>query len=75
MGSRGVSGAEFAGVGVQFAAAILLFLWLGQWVDRRFGTTPIFLIIGVFTGAGGGFYSMYRRLMAAQRDRAARKER
>ena len=66
-GQGGLSGAEFAGVGVQFAASILLFLWVGQWLDRRFGTAPWGLIIGVFTGAGGAFYAMHRKLMAAQR--------
>ncbi len=66
-GQDGPSGAEFAGVGVQFAASILLFLWLGQWVDTRLGTTPWGVLLGVFTGAGGAFYAIYRKLMAAQR--------
>ncbi len=74
-GHDGPTGAEFAGIGVQFAASILLFLWLGQWVDKRIGTAPWGLIIGVFTGAGGAFYAMYRKLMAAQRaDDARRKQ-
>lgn len=62
-----MSAAEFAGIGVQLALAIVLFLFVGQWLDRRLGTAPVFLIIGVFAGAAGGFYSMYRKLMAAQR--------
>ncbi|MBI2796232.1 MAG: AtpZ/AtpI family protein [Gemmatimonadetes bacterium] len=66
-GSGGVSASRFAGVGIQFAASILLFLWLGQWVDGKLGTGPWGLIVGVFTGAGGAFYSMYRGLMAAER--------
>ncbi|HUO51581.1 MAG TPA: AtpZ/AtpI family protein [Gemmatimonadaceae bacterium] len=57
------SGMEFAGVGLQFAAAILLFLYVGKWVDGKLGTAPLFLIVGVFVGAGGGFYSMYRKLV------------
>lgn len=62
-----MSAAELAGAGVQFALAIVLFLFVGQWLDRRLGTAPLFLILGVFAGAGGGFYSMYRKLTAAQR--------
>ncbi len=70
----GPSGAEFAGVGLQFAISILLFVFLGQWLDRRLGTAPWCLMVGVFLGAGASFYSMYRKLMAAQaRDDAARK--
>jgi F0F1-type ATP synthase assembly protein I len=55
-------GLEFAGVGFQFVAAILLFLYLGKWLDAKLGTAPWLLITGVFVGAGGGFYSMYRKL-------------
>jgi F0F1-type ATP synthase assembly protein I len=51
---------------MQFVVALLLFLYLGQWVDRRLGTSPVFLLIGIFVGAGGSFYAMYRKLMAAQ---------
>ncbi|MCC7323510.1 MAG: AtpZ/AtpI family protein [Gemmatimonadaceae bacterium] len=58
------SAAKYGGVGLQFAASILLFLYAGQWVDRRFGTKPWGILIGVFVGAGAAFYSMYRRLMA-----------
>ena len=63
-----VSGTEFAGIGVQFGLTILVFVFAGVWLDRRFGTTPWLLLICVFAGAGGAFYSMYRRVTAAQRD-------
>jgi F0F1-type ATP synthase assembly protein I len=73
---EGFSVSEFAGVGIQFAVSIVLFLYVGQWLDRKLGTAPWLLIIGVFLGAGASFYSMYRKLMAAQaRDEAARKAR
>jgi F0F1-type ATP synthase assembly protein I len=58
---------EFAGVGIQFAASILLFLYVGKWVDSKLGTAPWCLIAGVFVGAGAGFYSMYRKLMRPPR--------
>jgi len=69
------SAAEFAGIGFQFAGAILLFLFAGQWLDRRLGTAPLFLIVGVFLGASAAFYGMYRRLMAAQRRDAEERKR
>lgn len=53
-------------MGLQFVAAILLFLFAGQWLDRRLGTSPVFVLAGVFVGGGGAFYGMYRKLMAAQ---------
>jgi len=64
---KGLSGGDFAGVGIQFAAAIIIFLFAGQWVDDRLGTGGLFAIAGVFIGAGAAFYSMYRKITAAQR--------
>jgi len=70
----GLSGADFAGVGIQFAVAIIAFLYAGQWLDRRIGTSGVFTIIGVFVGASAAFYNMYRRISAAQKkDDEARK--
>jgi F0F1-type ATP synthase assembly protein I len=75
---QGTSIGAYAGVGFQFAAAIIVFLYVGQWIDRRLGTAPIFLLIGVFVGGSAAFYSMYRHLMAAQAreeaDRLARRD-
>jgi ATP synthase protein I len=65
--SRGTSPAAFAGVGLELAASILLGLVVGQWIDKRLGTAPWLLILGVFTGAAAGFYNMYRILTTAER--------
>lgn len=67
-----VSGAQFAGIGFQFAVTILVFVFVGVWLDRRLGTTPWLLLVCVFVGAAGGFYSMYRRISLAQRRDAER---
>jgi len=58
--------AQFMGLGLQFVLSLLLFLYLGQWVDGKLGTSPWFMILGVFTGASAAFYSMYRKLKAAE---------
>jgi F0F1-type ATP synthase assembly protein I len=52
--------------------SILLFLYLGKWLDSKLGTAPWLLMLGVFVGAGAGFYSFYRRIMAASRDHGDR---
>ncbi len=62
-----LSAAAFAGIGLQFAIGIILFLYLGKWIDDRFATGPAGVIAGVFIGAAASFYSLYRRLTAAQR--------
>ena len=73
-GSR--SGLAAVGLGVQFAASLVAFYYLGQWLDRRLGTSPGFLLGCVLLGSGTAFYVMYRQLMGAQRrDAAARSAR
>ena len=65
--------AEFAGAGLQFAGAIVLFLFVGRWLDARLGTEPWLLLVGVLFGAGAGIYSMYRQMVIGPRERQARK--
>lgn len=60
------SATTLAGAGIEFAVAIVGFLYLGKWLDARFGTSPVLMIVGVFLGAAGGFYGLYRSLMAKQ---------
>jgi ATP synthase protein I len=67
---------RYAGIGLQFAASVLLFLYAGQWLDRRVGTAPWGVLGGVLLGASAAFYSMYRRLMAdLERDEQAKRAR
>lgn len=74
--SEGLGGLAFAGLGFQFAVALVGSYYLGQWLDRRFGTAPVFLLGVMLLGAGGSFYVMYSQLMRAQRraDRARRRD-
>lgn len=58
---------SFAGAGLQFAITLVIFLVIGQWIDTKLGSSPIFLLAGVFIGGAGAFYSMYRKLSAAQK--------
>ena len=74
---KGLSGADFAGVGMQFAMAIIIFLFAGQWLDKRLGSNGLLTIASVFVGASAAFYNMYRKISAAQKEddaeRAARR--
>lgn len=62
-----LSVSTFAGAGIQFAIAIVAFLLAGQWADRKLGTSPAFLLAGVFIGGTAAFYSLYRRVTKAQK--------
>jgi hypothetical protein len=67
---KGMSGSEFAGVGLQFAITIVVFAFAGVWLDRRLGASPWFTVVMVFAGATLGFWSMYRRVSRPQHKRA-----
>ena len=64
-----ISGAQFAGVGLQFAVTIVVFAFAGIWLDKHLGTSPWLVILGVFVGAAAGFFSIYRQLMHATRSK------
>jgi ATP synthase protein I len=68
---------EYAGAGLQFALSIVVFMFVGMWLDRALGSSPWLLILFVFVGASAGFYAIYKKLMDAQRraDEARRAER
>ena len=67
--------AQYAGLGLTFGAGIVLFTLLGSWVDRRLGTEPWGLMLGVFGGFALSLLWVYRRLVVAPRERAARDRR
>jgi F0F1-type ATP synthase assembly protein I len=54
--------ARYAGLGLQFAAAVGVFAWIGYWTDGKLGTSPIFLIAGVLLGFVGALVSLVRRV-------------
>jgi F0F1-type ATP synthase assembly protein I len=54
--------ADLAGLGVRFVVAVVLFLFVGKWLDGRLGTAPWLTILGVFVGAGASMYGMYRKV-------------
>jgi F0F1-type ATP synthase assembly protein I len=64
--AAGSSVARFFGLGVQFAAAILIAVFAGQWIDRHYGSDPWGVLVGAFVGFGAGFFSIYRIVMASQ---------
>jgi ATP synthase protein I len=65
--NKSLSGNDFAGAGIQFAVALVLFVFLGSWLDKRFQTSPLFILLGVFGGGGAAFYNLYRKVVAAQK--------
>jgi F0F1-type ATP synthase assembly protein I len=53
--------------GITMIAAVFLGLYGGWWVDRRLGTFPAFMLLGVFLGIGVGFYNLWKELNGLMR--------
>ena len=54
--------AAYSHLGITFAAAILIFLFAGRYLDRKIGSEPYLTLLGAFLGAGGGFYYIIKEL-------------
>ena len=68
MGSEDSSGRgylKYAGLGLEFAAAVAGFALVGYWIDRHYETGPWGLVIGAALGLIGGTYNLVRQSLAA----------
>ena len=61
-GGKGPSPMRYAGLGVQLAVSLLVFVLAGQWADRKLGTGGILTVVAAFVGFGGTMYSLIRTL-------------
>jgi hypothetical protein len=53
---------RYAGLGIQLAVSLLVFVLIGQWVDRKLGTGGIITVVAALLGFGGTMYSLIRTL-------------
>ena len=56
---------RFAGVGVQYALTVLVMTAAGIWLDNRFDTAPIFLLVLLALGFVGATWSLIQQVMRA----------
>ena len=60
---EGPSPLRFVGLGFELVVPLLLGLFGGRWLDRRFGTAPWLLLVGALLGAAAGMLNLYRRVV------------
>jgi ATP synthase protein I len=63
---------RFIGVGWFIAISILLGVLGGLWLDSKFGTRPILVIVGLILGLVVAFYGVYRMLLPLMRNKKDR---
>lgn len=66
--SRLPSWVRHSGVGLELAGVTAGFALLGYWIDRRYGTAPWGVLIGVVLGLVGGLYNLVRQSLQAVRE-------
>lgn len=60
---------RYSHVGIAFIAGILIFTFGGVWLDRRAGTSPLFLLLGLAIGFAGGLRVIYAEVYGRKRSR------
>lgn len=51
---------SYLGIGTGLAVTLLAALGAGYWIDKRFGTTPVFVLAGAAFGMFAVFYHLYK---------------
>jgi ATP synthase protein I len=55
--------APYLTLGIQLALSIVVFFFLGKWLDGRFNTSPWLMLGGLLLGGGGGMYKFITSVM------------
>lgn len=53
----------YLGLGLQLAATMVFFFFIGKWGDDYLGTQPILTISGAFLGAFAGIYNFIKTVL------------
>jgi ATP synthase protein I len=67
--SRWVAALRFIGVGWFVGFSITGGVLGGLWLDNKFGTKPILVIVGLILGLIVAFYGVYRMLLPLMRNK------
>ncbi len=66
---KGPGPMRYAGLGVQLAVSLVVFVFIGNWADKKLGTGGILTVVAAFLGFGGTMYSLIRSLNRNDRDK------
>lgn len=59
---------RYAGLGIQLAVSLVVFVFIGRWADQKLHTGGILTVVAAFLGFGGTMYSLIRSLNRKDRD-------
>lgn len=53
----------YLGLGTQLAATIILMFYIGYWLDKKFNTYPVLILIFSFIGGFAAIYNFIRSVL------------
>lgn len=59
--------APFLGIGTSLAVTVLAGIGVGYWLDVRWGTQPLFLLLGGVIGLGLALYQFFKTVAGPKR--------
>ena len=51
------------GLGTQLAATVIIMFFVGRWLDAKFNTTPLMILICSFLGGFAGIYNFIKTVL------------
>jgi ATP synthase protein I len=63
----------YASLGTQLAAAVIVFVFLGRWLDDELDTKPLYMVIGAIVGISGGMIKFYRSIIELDKKESSKK--
>ena len=58
-----------AGIGLEIAVPVAVFVYLGYKLDERWGTDPWLVVVGAMLGMTVGFYNLFKRYLPKKSSR------
>ncbi len=59
---------RYAGLGTELAASVIGLTLLGWWIDYRYKTSPVGILVGSGLGVVGGLYNFLRAALRLSRE-------
>ena len=59
---------SYASVGIEMAVATVIGWWFGYYLDKRFDTYPVLMLIFLLLGVAAGFRGLIRAAQQAKRE-------
>ncbi len=51
---------KFSTLGIEFATTVLVFVFIGLFLDKKLNTLPLFTLLLMFFGFGSAVYLLYK---------------